>query len=197
MSVRTAGLASARGGVGRRQTIIVTIAVAAILLLALAISSPADDGVTEVNLAGSAGGAAPTVGSAPLPFTGRTYDGATASLADYAGQPLWLTFGASWCSDCRIEADDLQATYEQYRAQGLQVLGVFINEPASDTAGYAQRAGMTFPIISDETATIGSAYRLMGIPTHVLIGPDGLVRQVKIGALSKADMERAVATILR
>jgi hypothetical protein len=36
----------------------------------------------------------------------------------------------------------------------------------------------------------------MGIPTHFFIGPDGKVREVRIGALSKDDMARAVAAIM-
>ena len=36
----------------------------------------------------------------------------------------------------------------------------------------------------------------MGIPTHFFIGPDGKVREVRIGALSKDDMARAIAAIM-
>ena len=95
-----------------------------------------------------------------------------------------------------MEAPELEAVYEQYKPKGLNVLAVFINDPAADISGFATRAGLTFPIIADETSKIGSAYRLMGIPTHVFIGADGLVKQVKIGALSKANMEEAVQQIV-
>ncbi len=76
------------------------------------------------------------------------------------------------------------------------VLGVFINEPAADVAGYAQRAGLSFPIAVDPNADVAAAYRSMGIPTHFFIGADGRIREVRIGALSKDDMARAVAAIL-
>jgi peroxiredoxin len=91
---------------------------------------------------------------------------------------------------------ELVETYNRYRADGLVVLGVFINEPAGDTAAYAQRAGIPFPIVSDATGRIASAYRLMGVPTHVFIGRDGLVKELKIGALAKSEMDAAVAAIL-
>ena len=101
---------------------------------------------------------------------------------------MWLTFGASWCPDCRTEAPDVEAAYQKYQAQGLNVLAVFISEPADATSpSYAQRAGLTFPIAVDQQTTIASAYRTMGIPTHFFIGADGKIREVRIGALDPDD----------
>ncbi len=71
---------------------------------------------------------------------------------------------------------ELVETYNRYSGEGLSVLGVFINEPAADTGAYAQRVGIPFPIISDANGKIASAYRLMGVPTHVFIGRDGLIQ---------------------
>ena len=77
------------------------------------------------------------------------------------------------------------------------MLAVFINDPRNDIAGYAGRAGLTFPIIADENAKIGGAYRLAGIPTHIFIGADGKVRNIRIGALSKDEMDTYVREILQ
>ncbi len=178
-----------------------TIAVMAVTILAIgAISWFAtdgfNDGVTSIAIAGEEGVEPPKVGRQPTVFTGLGYDGQPVSLATYAGKPLWLTFGASWCRDCRAEAPDLEATYEQFRSRGLNVLAVFINDPAPDISAYAKRAGLSFPIVADVQAKIAGAYRILGIPTHIFIGADGLIKEVKIGALSKDDMLRAVGTIV-
>lgn len=183
---------------GRLQTILV-IAIAAVVVGVLAWSASGagnTQGVTKVDLPANAAAKAPAVGDVPPPFSGTTADGAPVTLAQFAGKPLWLTFGASWCPDCRLEAADIQATYQANKAAGLQVLGVFINEPASDVKGYAQRAGLTFPITVDPNADIAAAYRNMGIPTHYFIGADGRIREVRIGALSRDDMAAAVAAIM-
>jgi peroxiredoxin len=183
---------------GRLQTIVV-IAIAAVVVGVLAYSALGigqTDGVTRVDLPADAAATSPQVGSVPPAFSGLTHDGTAVSLADYAGKPVWLTFGASWCADCRVEAPDIEAVYQANRDQGLVVLGVFINETAGEVATYVKRAGLTFPIAVDPNADIAAAYRSMGIPTHFFIGPDGKVREVRIGALSKDDMARAVAAIL-
>ena len=197
MSVTGATARPAGAGAGRLQTIVV-IAVTAVVIGAAAflMLGPDTSGVTSVDLSGSVAGAAPTVGSVPPAFSGVTADGAKVSLADYAGKPMWLTFGASWCPDCRSEVPDVEATYQAYKDRGLVVLGVFISEGASDISSYAQRAGLTFPIVVDERTAIASAYRTMGIPTHFFIGADGKIRELRIGALSRDDMDRAVAAIL-
>ena len=109
---------------------------------------------------------------------------------------MWLTFGASWCPDCRTESVDIEATYEANRDRGLVVLGVFINESATDVASYASRAGLSFPIVVDPNADIAAAYRSSGIPTHVFIRPDGTVAETRIGVLSGDDMARAVDGIV-
>ena len=195
-----AGIPVASGGrlAGRLQTILVIAIVAVIVAVLIWSASGAGmtDGVTRIELPPGAAAKAPAPGEVPPGFTAQTYDGSSVSLADYAGHPVWLTFGASWCPDCRTEAPDLEATYQANRDQGLVVLGVFINEPAEDVAAYASKAGLTFPIAVDPNADIAAAYRSMGIPTHVFIGADGTVREVRIGSLSQDDMARAVAAIM-
>lgn len=197
MSASTSTVERGRRPAGRLQTIVVlTVVAAAITGFTWFLTGGTDDGFTAVEVAPNAAVAAPAVGQPPTPFSGVTYDGKPAALADYAGKPLWLTFGGSWCSDCRVEMPELVATFNRYNGEGLSVLGVFVNEPAADTEAFARRVGIPFPIVSDPSGRIASAYRLMGYPTHVFIGRDGLIREIKIGALTKNDMEAAVAAIL-
>ena len=183
---------------GRLQTIgiIAIVAVVIGILVYAASGQGPSDGVTQVDLGDGAAAAAPVVGAKPPDFTGITYDGTTVSLSDYAGKPVWLTFGASWCPDCRTESADVEATYKANKDKGLVLLGVFINENASDVSGYAGRAGLTFPIVVDPNADIAAAYRSMGIPTHFFIGADGKIRETRIGAMSRDEMDRAVAGVM-
>lgn len=183
---------------GRLQTIVV-IAVVAVIVGVLAWSASGagmSDGVTKIELPAGAAANAPKVGAVPPDFSGVTADGTPISLSDYAGKPVWLTFGASWCPDCRVEAPDIEAAYQANKDKGLAVVGVFISESADDIAGYADRAGLSFPITVDQQEAIAAAYRTMGVPTHFFIGPDGKVREVRIGALSKDDMARSIAAIM-
>jgi cytochrome c biogenesis protein CcmG/thiol:disulfide interchange protein DsbE len=198
MSAVGVSVGHGRNGSSRIQTIVV-VTVTAVVIGAAAWfvgGQGSDDGVTSINLTGDVAGAAPAVGAIPPDFTAQTYDGTKVALSDYAGQPVWLTFGASWCPDCRTEAPDVEATYQAYQDRGLVVLGVFIDESADDVSSYAQRAGLTFPIAVDQNELVASTYRTMGIPTHFFIGADGRVKEIRVGALPKSEMERAVSELI-
>ena len=182
---------------GRLRTILV-LAVAAILVgvVAWVVDKPADDGVTLLP-GGAAAGSPPRAGNVPPDFQATAVDGSAVSIAALKGKPTWLTFGASWCPDCRAEATDLQATYAKYKPQGLAVLGVFIQEDQAAVQDYAKRVGFTFPMVADPSGRIADLYRTYGIPIHFFIGRDGLIRDVRIGRLSPGDMEQLVQQLLK
>jgi len=184
-------------GAGRLRTLLV-LAVAAVLVgvVAWVVDRPADDGVTLLPGAAPAG-APPRIGDVPPDFQATAVDGAVVSIAALKGQPTWLTFGASWCADCRAEATDLQATYAKYKAQGLAVLGVFIQEDQAAVLDYAKRVGFTFPMVADPSGKIADLYRTYGIPLHFFIGRDGVIRDVRIGRLSPGDMEQLVQQLVK
>jgi peroxiredoxin len=188
-----------RLGSERLRTIVVLVVVGIVLAgAAVVVEQPwANDGYTDVTLTGDVSGAAPAAGIVAPDFRTTTIDGTSVSLAEYRGRPVWLTFGASWCADCRGEAPDLQATYEKYAAQGLVVLSVSIDEDAQAVRDYASRVGLTYTQVADPSTTIASRYHILGIPTHYFISPDGVIKEVRLGGLPPAEMERLVGTILQ
>lgn len=182
---------------GRLGTIVVIVVTAAIIAAVAWAVDQTSGGTTSVDLTGDVANAAPAVGQPPPEFSATLVDGTPVSLSDYAGQPLWLTFGATWCGDCRAEAPDLQATYAKYKDAGLVVLAVNIDEDATAVKDYAARVGLTFPAIADADTAIASRYRILGIPTHYFIGRDGTIQEIRLGGLQPQDMEQLVARIIQ
>jgi peroxiredoxin len=178
-----------------RTAVVVVVTVVVIVIAAFIVDNPFADGVSDLSLTGTVAAAPPSVGEVPPAFSLTTIDGKTVRLSDYAGRPLWLTFGASWCSECRAEAPDLQAAQERYRTRGLVILAVF-QEDASSAAAYAARAGLTVTIAVDPDTRVASRYDILGIPTHVFIGADGVVHAFRVGALKPDDIERYVSELL-
>jgi len=197
---------AASAGAGRaampRQSRVRTLAIMAVTAVVIAavafvVNQPntAAGGVTSVTLTGEATGDAPTVGLPAPDFQASTVDGRTVRLSDFKGQPVWLTFGASWCQPCRAENPDINAVYERERASGLVVVAIFMQEDAGAVRDYADRVGLTYEKIADPTTAIASQYRILGIPSHFFIDTDGVLREMKIGALDQAGMERAIEGI--
>jgi len=184
-----------RPGGSRLRTVLV-LAVVAVLVVFAAWYVDQPSGGSNVRPGAAPAGAPPRTGDAPPDFSATTIDGSAVSMAALKGQPTWLTFGASWCPDCRAEATDLQAAYVKYQPQGLALLGVFIDEPESAVVDYARRVGFTFPMVSDPKGQIADLYRTYGIPIHFFVGRDGTIQDVRIGRLTPDDMERLVQRLV-
>lgn len=190
--------ASRAGGSRLRMMAVIAIAAIAILGAAYVVDQPVGTpgaGSGGTGQAAGAGGGPPLVGTVPPNLSVTALDGTTVSLAALRGKVVWVTFGASWCADCRAEAADLQATYAAHHAQGLEVVAMF-NKDASSAAAYAKKAGFTFIQVADPTGAIGDQFHVLGFPTHVFIGRDGIVRAVRFGRLTGGDMEQLVSGLL-
>jgi peroxiredoxin len=140
---------------------------------------------------------APVAGHPAPEFTVHTIDGQEVSLASLQGRPVWLTFGASWCVDCRVEAPDLQATYEQFRDDGLVVLQVSVGEDEPAIRSYAERVGQTFTLAPDPGGRIADLYGVIGLPTHLFIDRDGMVRELRLGGMLPDQMATSAEAIVR
>ena len=179
----------------RLRTVLVMAVVAAGILAATLLldSSPAN--FTKVDLASSSG-ARPTVGQPAPDIAGLTVDGKSFSLAALKGKPVWLSFGATWCIDCRAEAPDIEATAKKYRDAGLLVVAVFIQDDAAAVKSYASHVGFDFTMVPDPGADLASRYRILGLPTHYFITPDGVIKEMRLGGLPVSEMDAMVASIL-
>lgn len=157
-----------------------------------------DSGATSaaVTLTAEASGPAPKVGMPAPDFRLVGLDGNPIQLSELRGHPVWLTFWATWCPPCRAENPDIQAVYTDKKANGLVVVAVNIGEEPGTVRGYAERTGLSFSIVLDAATEVASMYRSAGIPTHFFIDADGVIRDWRIGTMSKKAMESKVESIL-
>ena len=155
----------------------------------------AASGIQAIELSGPTNGAAPKVGSPAQDFTATTVTGEKVSLSSYKGRPVWLTFGASWCAECKAEYPDIEASYKKFEAKGVVVLAIFIREDSATVKDYGDRIGLTFPKVADPDTRIASAYRVYGIPAHFFIDASGILREVKTGGQSPQQMDAALTAI--
>jgi peroxiredoxin len=136
---------------------------------------------------GGASRVAPVRVGAPAPdFRAATLDGTarTRTLADYRGEVLLVNLWATWCAPCVIEMPSIQRLYDRYRDAGLKVVAVAVDDP-----GYEQRVldfvadrKLTFEILHEGTGKIEQTFQTQGIPATFLIGRDGRIRKLSLGA---------------
>ena len=102
---------------------------------------------------------------------------------------LW----ASWCPPCRAEMPDLQRLAQ--RDPSIVVIGVNEGESAERARAFAQSLGIGFPIWVDSAQQYGRVYAAQGLPTTIIVGPDGNVVRAFDGALTYSQMTDAVAAV--
>lgn len=99
----------------------------------------------------------------PAPdFTLPDQDGSPVSLRDLRGQKVVLYFyPAAMTSGCTTEACDFRDSITSLAGAGYTVLGVSPDEPAK-LKQFAERDGLTFPLLSDADRAVHEAYGTWG-----------------------------------
>ncbi len=124
-------------------------------------------------------------------------DGKPIRLADLRGKAVWINFFASWCPPCQSETPVVRDIADRYRARGLEVIGVSVQESSPDNVqAYADKYQLDYTIGADSRGAIYDAYRLRGIPTSFFIGPEGAIHAIVNGPMSEAGAEQQVEALL-
>ena len=122
--------------------------------------------------------------------------GEEVTLAKFAGKPLVLNIGASWCPHCLREMPAFREVYEDNK-DGVAFLMVFVKSPRKEVDGLVKKQGLSFKVGYDEEAVIGKAYGVKGIPHTFFIGPDGKVVDDYIGSIDKDELAEKVSALLK
>lgn len=130
------------------------------------------------------------------PFTIKTLDGKTFSLASLRGAPVVVNFWASWCTPCAIEAPVLENTYKRLKGRGVGFIAVAVEDTKKDARKFASLHGLTFPVGLDESGDVMSSYRANLIPQTYVIDADGYVVYVKKGIVDEETLVKEIAKVL-
>ena len=87
---------------------------------------------------------------------------------------------------------------EKYGAQGLQIVGVNVDEERADADGFLAKVPAKFQIVFDASGQTPTAWAVSGMPTSYLVGRDGKVLWQHLGfnQADSPDLEAAIKTAL-
>ncbi|HJV71995.1 TlpA disulfide reductase family protein [Ideonella sp.] len=121
-----------------------------------------------------------------------------AHLSALRGKLVYLDFWASWCGPCRQSFPWMNGLQTRFGAQGLQVVAVNVDARAEDARRFLAEVPAQFTVAYDPKGQAPRQYAIKGMPTSVLIGPDGKVLLVHSGfrAEDRTDIEQAIAQSL-
>jgi len=130
-------------------------------------------------------------------FSLESLDGTTMRLSELRGKAVLLNFWATWCGPCKVEMPWFVDFQNQYRSQGLQIVGVAMDDASKEDIGkFAKDMGVNYPILIGKDS-VGDQYGgVPALPETFLIGRDGKVVDKIIGLRGKAEIEDAIKKAL-
>jgi len=153
-------------------------------------------GFHQARRSGVAGAKLTTAAVAP-DFSLESLDGKTVRLSDLRGKAVLLNFWATWCGPCKIEMPWFVDLQKQYGSQGLQIVGVAMDDASKeDIAKFAKDMGVNYPILIGKEA-VGDQYGgVPALPESFLISRDGKIVDKIVGLIGKGEIEDAVKKTL-
>ncbi len=133
-------------------------------------------------------------------LSGKTLDGTKFDLKEKRGSIVIVNFWASWCIDCRRELPILDEIYQDYQAQGLEIIGVSTDRKKDRAKVLEIARDKKYPNLIVSDVTKNDFPEVDWLPTSYVIGRDGkLVGEIIVNdrAITKKDFEDVLKPLLK
>lgn len=119
------------------------------------------------------------------------------TLNSYKGKVLFLHFWATWCPPCKVELPHMESLAKKLASQGdkakMEFLAVCISDSQKALTSFMQKNGYTFPSALDEPGLVAMKYGIQGVPTSILISPEGKILKIQVRMMNQKQLENFVA----
>jgi len=135
----------------------------------------------------------------PVPdLTLETMDGESIDLSAQKGRVLLVNCWATWCAPCRKEIPDLKDLHSDLKSEGLTVIGVALDREGREVvAPFAEQHAINYPIVIDSDGAAEAAFGpIPGLPTTVLVTPEGQITKRVIGIFPTDEMKPTLQDML-
>ena len=109
--------------------------------------------------------------------------------AAWAGRPTLVNLWATWCAPCLKEMPDLQAFAREQDANGVQVVGIALDDEAA-VRSFLEQYAITYPNLVDAPGPADAGVRLGNpngvLPYTLLVSADGRLLKTRIGPFASA-----------
>ena len=134
------------------------------------------------------------IGKPALDFQVTDLKGEALSLENYRGQVVLLDFWATWCGPCIAEIPNVKKTYEKYKDQNFQIIGISLDRSKEPLEAYIEKEGLTWLHYWDNTRKVSNLYKVQAIPSTFLIDGEGIIRKTNLCGHA---LEHAVAELVQ
>ncbi len=168
--------------------------ITAALTLTLAVLAPRAHGAPPTPHAAAAPAGA--VAAIAPDFERDDLDGQRRQLRSYRGKLVLLSFWATWCEPCRLEAPRFSHWQQQYGPRGLQVLGISMDDTAAPAVEFVHQLNLAYPVMLGDAELAERFGGVLGLPLAFLIDPRGRIIARYRGEPDLARMEAEIRAAL-
>ena len=126
---------------------------------------------------------------APSFLSLKTLNGTALDPAAVQGKVLVVNFWATWCGPCKEEMPSLERLQQTFAPSQVMVLAITTDQQEQAMTLFARDLGLSFPILLDESKEVSAAFGVRGLPTTVILRPDGRMVGRAIGPRQWDDMQ--------
>ena len=127
-------------------------------------------------------------------LAGRVQD-----FSQWHGKVLIVNFWATWCAPCREEIPILVTLQEKYRARGLQLVGIAIDQ-RDKVEAFAREFKINYALLLGGLETINVSRqignRLGALPYTAVLDRSGRIVSRELGKVKEKELERLVLLLL-
>ena len=125
--------------------------------------------------------------------------GAPQRLEQWKGKVMVVNFWATWCAPCRDEIPVLIKLQQRLGGQGLQVIGIAVDQ-LDKVKPYAAEMGINYPILIGELDAIELARQagneLGALPFSVVLDRQGKAVRGELGRITEDKLGAMVQPLL-
>ncbi len=102
-------------------------------------------------------------------------------INQFTGKVLYLDFWASWCPPCAKSFPFLNALHQQYHQEGLEIIGINLDEVPADAEKFLIQYPAEFVLASDLSKQCAENLGVAAMPSSYLIDRKGIIRHIHLG----------------
>ena len=130
-------------------------------------------------------------------FSLTDLEGKSLDLTDFRGKVVLLDYWATWCAPCKIEVPHLVELQKKYGPQGLQIVGISMDDDSATVRTFAHEFAINYPVALGN-AQLAQAYGgVLGLPVAFLIDRNGRIVKRMDGDAKLQGLDREIGELIK